>query len=209
VIFDRRGTVVLIDTFEDGAASWTQELSGTGSDGFITAKVARTGAYSYKLIGGSTSGFSSGLYRWVPTYVLNRCGLSVSFTADANVDKVEIQLWVRGAGYLVEGALRWDHPNTSLEYLDSGGAWQTIDSDKDLISGSRHWHAVKLVVDPIANTYSRALVNETEYYLGDYELQAWAAGQPTYLIVEVLCYSKSGKNAECCIDDVVVTVDEP
>lgn len=208
-IYDRRGRVVMIEDFLHGYKTWALSGSGTGAGGNITHDTSQSGAYSLKLIGGSDVGWLAEAYRWVPTYVLGRVGLAVSFAADSDLDRFEIHLDVRDGTNLYQAALRWDHVNGNVDYLDNGAAWQTIDADKDLVSGLKHWHSMKLVVDAGTGKYARGLVNEDEYDLSAYSLQSAAVGEPTYIMADFYCYSKDTKNAECCIDDVIVTVDEP
>lgn len=209
VAYDRRGRVVMIEDFENGYKTWTVAKSGTGADAHITATTSFSGAYSLEIIGGSDGGKYTRVYRWVPTYVLGPIGLSVVFAHSLHVDRFEMHLWVRTGPMLYQGGWRFDHTNLNIDYLDSAGVWQTVDNNKDLVTGPKHWHALKVVLDSSTGKYIRGLVNEDQHDLSTYALRSWAAAEPTYIIAEFYAYSEAGFNADAYIDDVILTVDEP
>jgi len=79
----------------------------------------------------------------------------------------------------------------------------------DLTFGYWPMHTMKLVVDLNTDRYVRFILNETEYDLSAYSANTFANPDQPHLGVKAILYSTAGFNADCWVDDIILTQNEP
>jgi len=209
VSYDRRGDVVLLDDFGDGLSAWDVIGSGLDSEAFLSAEKAESPPYSIKAISGKTVDCQAGIMTKVPTPVSGLLGLEAHYQTQAAQLSWRVQLThYNGTTARVFG-VKYDHPNTQLEYLNSANVWTAFDTDVELWLASPLFHALKLVADPETGKYERLLVDDKTYTLRAYDCyEADSDRSPhTSLVVDVEGDTDASYTAY--LDDVIFTQNEP
>lgn len=209
VTFDRRGDVVFLDGFEDGLIKWSQATSGTGAAVAVDTANARNGAQSIKLTGGSDTGRSAQITHRQPVQLLGSVGVEVSFYYDSQNDNLSIQVTLNDGQGTWDFEVRYTQSTSLLEYLDSGGAFQTLDDSKVLTQLSKQFHTLKVVLDMSTMTYRRVLLDSSAYDLSGIGGSAGVVGNSPEVTATVRQLSRAGSNDALYVDDAIFTQNEP
>jgi hypothetical protein len=209
VTYDRRGNVVFIDSFEDGLGAWITEAIGTGAAINLSTLSARTGAYSVKLVTGTTASMMTGVSKYQPRPVLGKIGLEASFAAVSADPAVLLSVYhYTGAGYYLF-RLRYEYDTELLEFFNSAGAWETLDSALAFYPDRHSYNPMKVVIDLADNEYDRALFVDAEYNLAG-ESGYWVAvASAPYLAIGAYAVGEAGGSYTVYLDDVILTQNEP
>lgn len=208
-MWDRRGDVILQDTFEYGLCMPDRALSGLGAAADLEECHSWWGANSARLIPGSNLAQYAWLVYRHGLPANSRIGLEFTFTLAA-----ETEFWYWYLGWrdgTVErfGEVRYDHQTDILEADERIGGFTEFASGLDLAVGERVWHTGKLVVDFNAYDYVRFILNEQEYNLTGRDIGQTAIGVPRELFVYVGHYGTAGNNPHGFVDNVILTQNEP
>jgi len=209
VTFDRRGNVVFVDGFEDGLGAYQIDYTGTGASVVLSCLESRAGAYSAKLIGGSTANNYAQVFVYRPYPVESRVGMEASFAHDGDIATLTLaQFFVVGATQY-RARVRYNHAASKLQYYDSAGNWQDLATGVSLYYLVGAFHTLKVVVDLTNGEYLRVALNNTEYDMEG--IAMYTAGFPFADVwqayVEVV--SSVGHNGRAYVDDVILTQNEP
>jgi hypothetical protein len=207
--YDRRGNILLVDSFEDGLVRWYSGLAGTGSSIALSSYRARTGAYSAKVTGGSDGPALAYLSLSMPYPKLSRCGLEFSFELYGQPTAIELELFQFNGTTVYRPMVKWTYSTGNVDYLDSDNSWQSIDTGVNLSVSARAFHTLKMVYDMSAHEYVRLLLEDTEYPLTDIGVHSAANAANPAISVLIYVYSSAGSNKYAYIDDVIVTQNEP
>lgn len=215
VTFDRRGNVIWFDDFESGLNKWLTYAVGTGAVVQLSAKRCHRGCCSVRLVAGSDSSRYAGLH-WDGAFQnVSKLGYEMCWSgADTDVygymtDCLAWSFYIQDGNNAHVGAIIYDVKNALWNYIDENCVAQTFLSGYYHMPKTTLFNFFKLVVDPVNNKYTRVLINNAEYDLSDYALYSYA--DPTYpsIILTFDINSQPGKLAECFVDNVVLTQNEP
>lgn len=222
VTFDRRGDVVWHDDFEAGVHKWSWAGFGPGYGRGVMpcAHRSRNGRRSARLNSGREAGYETQQVEHVshlPAITpLPRLGFEASFAYDAGVAYAGLYLQVYlggGSAPFYRYRVRYDIPNSRLEYWTAAGEWDTLLED---VYGLRapDFNTCKLVVDGQPSvglaSYTRILFNEHEILMDAYEPEAGtAASSASCWQAGLVMEGKPGLSASAWFDDVILTHNEP
>jgi hypothetical protein len=209
VSFDRRGDVIFVDGFEHGYDQWSRSSSGTGGSVGLSALSSRNGAFSLALVTGSTS-LRRALAQHIRAYpVLSPFGLEASFTLHANLQKIELSIFVYTGTVVWQVYSRYDHTTGEAQIYVPPNNWQTIHTLTNPMVNSRGYHTWKLVGDPTTTKYVRSIFNGEDVDISDYSLVPSTTAVSPQLFVQIAAYSIPANNAIVYVDDVILTQNEP
>lgn len=207
--FDRRGDIVFMDSFENGLNKWLTFQSGTDAGIKLSTYVTTSGGYSVKLIGGKTSAYYASITNYLPYPSLSKYGFEVHFSLPVAIDKIYFEFYKYTKTQGFEGIISYDDTNNKLQYEDSTGVFQDIETSFTLVKSNVLFHVIKLVIDLENNKYHRLIVNETTYDLSAYDIRAIDPGLGKNIATSITLYSNSGDNDYAYIDNIIVTQNEP
>lgn len=207
--YDRRGNVMVLESFEDGLSKWYSSLAGTGAAVVLSSTRSRTGAYSTKLVGGSDGPMLAGLLRTVIYPAPSQVGLEFSFELSGLADIVEMDLTHLDGTHGYRPFVRWVRSTSDFEYMDAAGVWQDIDASKPLNVGTGLFHTMKMVYDVNSGEYVRALLDEEEYNLEGIGAQSFVSAASPSILIALYVTSSAGLNHSAYLDDVILTQNEP
>lgn len=209
VSFDRRGDVVFLDGFEDGLNRARPVLDGLGARVGLDATYPKSGAFHIRLVGGSTL---TRLARIVYTRGLpnpGAFGLEVSVCMPVQFGFLDMYLDVDDTATDWVCGLRYDRSLQRWYYWNDVGGWTQFETAWTPYMVWPPWHTFKVVMDTTTGLYSRALLNNVPYTLGNAAVQTPGTAGVPVLVVTVDLYSRAAQNDYVYVDDVIVTQNEP
>jgi len=211
-LWDRRGDVVIIDTFEHGLAQAVQHLDGLNAAIVLMGGEAWHGAFCAKLTTGSGDTRAAGL-----EYPHGRCvgsplGIEFTFTpfTPLAVDEGTTAYWYweifqRTLGMDYRGCVRYDLRGQTLEYQDIGGGWVEFANGLEETRATDVWHTGKLVVDYINRLYVRFILNDHQWNLPGIPVWHNPGGGRTHITWVARLYGQAGENQSALLDAVICT----
>jgi len=208
-MWDRRGDAILIDNFEHGLGQGLAMPGGLNAACVLEGGRAFHGAFSAKLTAGADGTHLCSFEYMHGLPVTSRLGLEFSFTV---AEYTEAWVWYfewRAGEDRWTAAVRYDHTNTLVEYLDVDGNYQLLDDDVCMEEGDTIWHTGKLVADFADRTYVRFIQDGQTWPLP--HLVRYAAQEETcpYIRFVVIHEGVAGHNPSGYLDAVVITQNEP
>ena len=208
-VYDRRGEVVWMDTFGYGLAPWI--VSTLGDDAAADIVVANTdlGGYALKLVGGSTTTWTSFIERQFSLTTLGKAGLEVSIWIPGAFDEIYIYLLRNEGTQTHKGVIKLTWTGGLISYLNSGNTYTQLASGVLYAHTDVRYNNIKLVVDMVKDEYVRFLFDEVAYPVAGESIRVQTiSATPGYqMIVELK--SRDGENDYVQIGRVIVTGNEP
>jgi len=208
-IFDRRGDVFFIDTFENGLMRWDWGVDGLGAGVTLSVEYAQHGGYSVKLIGGSDEDRYALINTQLQALWPGRWGLECACAYDTSTDKV-IWTFEYGDGentYYFK--IRNDRVDQTLEYFKEGAQWIVFATDVWPFIGPFAWYNFKLVIDTDTKEYVRFLAAADEWDISQVVPHFVPMTGIPYFWVEIEVISEVGMNGTLFVDSVIVSFNEP
>lgn len=209
VIFDRRGQVVLLDSFEHGLGLCLP-VAIVGTDAYaIRDDASRHGSLSlqFQMAGDANSG---GTATWiVPILGLPRCGLEISFGYSEHVTTVEFTMSYYDGVQQHQGWVAFTVATGVLEYLDNFGAPQTFATVVPFYALDRPIHTAKLVVDFTTQYYMRFMLDQGVYDLTPYLVNSTPAIVGSRLEAAFGAFGDLAQDSTCTVDRCILTQNEP
>jgi hypothetical protein len=207
--FDRRGDVLFIDDFEDGAAHFSTALVGTGAAVAITSAESNVGGFAAKLTGGSDSSRYAEIFYRTPVSAGLRMGAEIAFRLGSDIQYVVLEFWFYDGVKRHQAGLRYVTADNKWQYGDIYTTWQTLKTGVDLAAEAHHFHPVKLVINTETDKYVRALIAGEQIDMSTYDFYTVADTTEPALLTMIDAYSNSGKNGWMYVDPVIITQNEP
>lgn len=207
--FDHRGSVIFIDTFEEGLSSCYSSTAGTLASVALFSGEARQGAFSAKLTGGSTLGRYAKIYYRLPLPPLSKIGVECSVRIVGNVEEIGIDVSYWDGTNEHYAALKYLPVSDKWQYCNSAGGYSDLLTSVKLNEIANLFHAAKLVFDPEANKYVRALISGQEVNMSAYGSLEVADNTAPMLEIWFTVKSETALNGVAYFDSIIVTVNEP
>lgn len=207
--FDDRGNVLFWDDFEDGLSKCDPDRSGFNASVMLSQLEARYGAYSARLVGGSTANWYARLQYEFTRPELSSFGVQASFRIDGNVDYFTLDVHIYDGAVYHIGQIYYDLPNLRWRYYGADMLWHDLLTNVLVQARSRLFHTCKLVINPITNMYVRALISGQEIDMSAIPLYNLGDLTARYLGVWFEVGSVHGLNGTAYVDGVIITHNEP
>ena len=209
VVWDRRGDVVAIESFEGSGGSYDTHAWGVGAAVHRTCAGAHTGAYGYALTAGSNGLCAASVFILSPALVLGPCGLEIWFGLNPNTEYIAIDFVYYTGTEVIDALLRYSHALSTVSVYAEGPVWHEFAAGITLPNWGVPKHVIKLVANFDTRRYVRAIVNEVTYDL--HTIPMYVAGDPTdsQVIGNVIHGAVPLTNPEIIVDDLILTQNEP
>ncbi len=204
---DKRGNIVLTDSFETGMGCW--ELSvGSGVEGWVTRQNRKTGLQSF-MFKQAPAEVLVDLHRAIPLIRSNRVGLEVSFAANQYRFSFEPVIILYDGQYATEAAIKVDVWNSVLQVYDYDLGDVTIADITNMTCDPEYWHTVKVVIDRSTGKYVRLVLDGVEYDVSQYG-NKYPATEWTYswVALYVRSFLQSTTSYYVWLDDVIITEED-
>jgi len=210
MVYDKRGQVLFIESFENGWYRWILNKDGLLAAGEITPEVAATGGYCVKLTGGSDESNLAGIERRVASRPLGRMGLEFSFSVPAYWDYILASLYLYTGALQYIAAVKFVYSTGNLRVLDEHLGYPIVGVGTAL-GGDAHWfNTIKIVGDVSTGLYNRVMFNNQEIAIPTNTLKVDTnTTTPPGIKVDIAFYSREGSNDVMYLDDIILTGAEP
>lgn len=209
VVYDRRGQVIFMETFEHGRAAWEDCLGGDDAAVALSPESVARGGYSIKLTTDSGDDHYAGISCLCGLLPVGRMGVAVSFAPVQAFTTFELRLTVETVAEFWEGKMRFDYDNDVLDVYTSADLWEEVGPAEIATVGSRNYNTMKMVIDIDDGYFERVMLNEYEYPITD---KALKAGEPVggrWAQMEVRFNGRADENDLCYVDNAILTSAEP
>lgn len=209
VTFDRRGNVIWLDDFESGVHQWR-------AGGNIPYSVdwdgnyAKMGGFSCKLTTRALADADVHIMRYIGYPAFSPIGVEVSYSYKQNWKSLEIWMWICDGSDAYYSAILYDHANTKLQYLDSGGIYQDVpDGSYTSAILPEQFDTLKFVSDLKKVKYKDLIVNSQVFDLSALSFQTYVDLVSTpHMEVTIKLFTSIDTAAIAYIDDVIITQNE-
>ena len=209
VSYDRQGDVMCLDGFESGLRGFLTGGDGLGYSVAQDSTYSRNGAFSAKMVCGSTLGRSASLNKFLQYPVLGNMGLEFSFTMHDDLETLKAAVLLYDGTNSMLARLTFDEDNSILKYLNSAGAEVDLQAGLVLAEHPYLFHTLKFVVDYTNQKYVRAMLDERSWDMTDIPLYSTLSANPPYMYILISLIGKAAANAAIYVDDFIVTQNEP
>lgn len=208
VTFDRRGNVIWYDDFENGLSKWHTEAHGTGASVALSTEWCRIGARSCKLITGNGLLDHTFIQKHLPYPFLSNIGFEISFTVPLANISIGITIHLFTGTTQTYWSIEYNRATHTLNY-HNGVIWVRIADNVNLYEPFDSFNTWKLAMDPINNTYLRAILNSNEYDLSSYPGYSLASILFPHLTVNYTIRPEAASNMTSFVDSAIITQNEP
>lgn len=209
VVWDRRGNVILMDTFEHGLAQCSGLGTGANWDVALEGGYAWQGAFCAKLTTGDDAGDEAYIRYKHGLPVNSQLGLEFTFALDKLTRSMRWQI-TRNAAPGAYLALVWyDFQNDWLWCRPGVGPEVKFGLGVDLAAEA--WHTGKLVADysTVPPRYVRFILNDRKWDLTAHELDPVPGGPEQELWWDAIHVTNVDENKAAYVDNVIFTQNEP
>lgn len=209
-IYDRRGQVLFLDTFEQGLYTWNPFASGGSADVSLSPLAALASGYSVKLTGGNTTDWYAKVEKVVPSRPVGRMGMEFSLSMPTAWNYMQATFYLYTGTQALWGVIRWIYTGYVLQVYDHGSDYVGVGVGKVLGADAEMFNTIKFVVDTDTLKYVRMMFNNQEIAVSTRNLFAGAdtTTSPS-LKVAIELLSRDGFNDAMYLDNVIVTAAEP
>lgn len=214
--YDRRGEAILLDSFEDSAASWVLVLGAAGSAGTRTTASSRSGGYAYQLTTAAVLNDSVALQRFIAPHTLARFGCEASFTLASTLDDgapaaqyVYLDISVFDGTNVHNGGMRINGADGQVAVLTTGGTYSNVGSALNMYARSVVYHTAKLVIDVSTNLYARLFIDGQSLPVSTVALSTAASATRPIVRAVLTLQTRAAAAISNRWDDVILTQNEP
>lgn len=209
VIYDRRGQVVLLDSFEHGLGLCLPVAIAAGDAYALRDDASRHGSVSlqFQMAGAAMSG---GTVTWiVPILGLPRCGIEISFGYSQHVATVQWSMQYYDGLQQHQAFVAYIVATGALQYLDHTGAFQTFGAVTPFYVSDQPTHTAKLVADFDTHYYMRFLLDQSVYDLTPYAVRSTVSIVGPRLEAGFATSGDLGQDSRSTVDRCILTQNEP
>jgi len=208
-LWDRRGDVIWLTTFEEGLGNVHLIAGGPGTSIGLHSGYARQGAYCVKIVADDTWMATPELYKFLPYPVASSAGIESSFAFEDTLESFELGFWADDRNQMYNANVRYNHVAQTLAVLNDLGGWTVIQTAFRLRDGPRYQSVMKLVIDYPTYSYTRLIVGHEEFDLQGIPFFLGVSGGRPLLCGQIRAIATPGDTAEVYVDNVIVTQNEP
>jgi hypothetical protein len=207
--YDRRGTVFLLEDFQEGMPAWVPATGGTGAEVKMTTNYPYCGAYAVRLIAGSDSGQQTSIATYMNPQEVARWGLEtgVAFFTDFDQFRIEIQRLDGSYRHVTKAIIH--KGEGKLMYEKSGGGNVAIADLPTLVASFGIYHSLKIVGDFGDKELIRIMFNQDEYDLSGIEMTKYADSSLPHVLLRFTFVGREGENDWCQVGYAISTQNEP
>ena len=207
--FDRRGSVLFMDSFENGLGKWVTITTGTGATVTLYVATARTGAFSVKLLTSAVNGEETGIERYTPVSILKQFGVEGSLIFPAADCYVILYLYAYTGALVYTAKVRYRISTGVMSYWDTNGNWQNLSGTVSSYQGGVGFSSIKLVINPTTQKYNRVMLSGRVLDMSTIFLQMAANTTAPCLYTSLRVAAQDSEAVAVPIDDVIITQNEP
>lgn len=209
LIVDRRGHMLLLDSFAEGLGRWGQNGSLAGD--VVSLDVGHGSADAYAALLTTDAGATNDLnmFREVGYTPGGRVGFQFQWTPIFRLLYIYGMFRFTGPGGTVNAGWKFAPSSGTLQIVDSSGVVATLGVGLGSVGSIAGYNSAKLIVDVTARRFVQLVWQGVAYNLSAYALDLDGVGVLSNLGMLVEVQGDSPFTSQTYVDDCVLTVDEP
>ncbi len=209
VSFDRTGTVIFIERFENGISGWEHNSSPAEAFAVPTARYYSITPYCLKFKTTTQQSSISGIYKGIPIPYVSRMGFEFHIKQLSNINHFLVSFIIYDGTYEYAVIIDFDQVGNEINLYSGIPSWETIRSYNLNQGSASPFHVIKIVVDLEAETYYRLVIDEQDYDISHISVKKTKDDTEAYLYAEFFLYSFTTVSRTLYLDNFIVTIDEP
>lgn len=209
VLHDRRGNVILIETFEYGIDQWPATVDGLASAFSLDTQYVDLPPFAAKMHVSGAIDNKCLIRRAYTTPYAHRIGLNVAFAEFGHQLEFRMSCFYYSATDAYQAGLVVDKPNSELR-LYSGAGDVVVATGLALPVDKPAFLQAKLVFNTDTLDYERVMFLGVEYDVSGVPLGLSASANRNHLEIELEAYNTVGTGTDSIwIDNIILTANEP
>ncbi len=208
VNYNRYGSVLMLDGFEEGMNAWNKNTTGVAAEVVVSDAMAYNGQVSLKVDSGTGVTPYAGISKYLPPVTECRMGMQSTFNLNDDVESILFYMTYGKAPTRWYFIVRYEHATGELQYGSAPGVYTAFATPGALYDGSNNWHNLKMIVDLTTGEYVRCSLDNAVYDMSGFvpDTGAWAAGP--FLLPILRVYGSLATEGIVYFDNVIVTYNE-
>jgi len=208
VLWDRRGDVILMDSFEEGMTRPYHEVLFAGQAFDLVTDYPADGPLCVRLTTDADETHSVALLYNYPSNVVGYLGWEFWFSTDGAIQIIEA-LITSYSGVDFWSGVQLDLFTNRASYLDPTNNWVEFTDIHRIQPGVHYWYVLKYVVDSLSGAYERCIFNHEQYSMKGLTARVGAPGVQRYTTWSAGCYPVDTFVGRAQIDRLIATQNEP
>lgn len=211
-MFDRRGNVFCLDSFDDGIEQWASGGNPAGWTAEWSAYHHKSGGFSAKLAPKAADDATVYMNRVIGYPAKSRIGIELAFITSKRLKQYDLTVDTLTGETLYTPYIRCVQ-DIGAFWAD----WQYLGSDNLYHNLTPRWahevyttfHILKLVFDLITEKYVSLVVDTIRYDLSGHDLWHTADGSAPIITAQYMVTNGTALETQSYIDDFIATQNEP
>ena len=211
VTWQRTGTVIYMEYFENGLPDAGLSLGGSDGKIELTAKHKHTGGYCLHMLP-DTVGYlyaTYGKHLELPTS-MKKTGIEFHILKELTEGRLDLNLYIFDGSQRTTYGIDWNMVTGEIRYVDSTST--AVSTGHTLVPdvGPDVWHAIKLIVDTDLKQYVKFYIDSTEGDLSGIAANVTANDTPPGIELQITAANPdAAADADMWLDDIITTIREP
>lgn len=208
-VYDRRGDVFWYDDFGAAVLHWNDESSGVGAVASLNTSDAYTGEQSCRLDTGGVANNYGMIQHYFDLPSSSGLGFEFTITGQYLTGTFEFMVTLLDGTYISHAKIKYVGSDHELFYLDDTETYQSLGTVSPFGIAPLNYTTIKLVIDYKKQKYVRLLKGITTFDLSNYDMHKTASAADASMFIQLKLTTLNTQPKMCCINDVLVTQNEP
>jgi hypothetical protein len=156
-VFDRRGNVIRIYTFESGMGCVTATADTLGSANYLTISPSYHDLPVIDMLTTNNTSAGNTVYSFGPDVLASSFGIEFIFAQVSNANQLDFDLTYVIGGYQYNAGIRLGQSTQTMHYFNSSGSWTQIAGTYIVPYSKPIFHHLKFAIDIADNQYLRVI----------------------------------------------------
>lgn len=207
--FDRRGSVIYLDNFENLLDKWTDLTGGVGAAVTVSTENALSGSCSAKLVTGNAIDDYAQISKLLPYPILGPMGFEAALALDGQCKHIYFTMALYDGTETYTAQIDIEPMATNLSCATPVGAYTVFDPAFTLRQTNEMFHIVKLVADFSTGKYVRFIFDNTSYDLSAYTMDHAAPAPNPSIALIIKITTNVNLSRTSYVDNIIYTQNEP
>jgi len=208
VTYNRYGSVLMLDGFEEGLNAWDKNTTGVGSWVRLSSSVSYQGQVCCEVRTGTNPNPYAGIHKYLPAISPCRAGFQTCFSFTDNTLNILFQLSYAVRDVRYGFIVVYDYVSRELQYSSAPGVYTPFATGVDIFPAPNVWHNFKMIVDMETKEHVRCSLDNIVYDMTGLASVIGAGVVATYLLPVIRVSGLGLVEAYAYFDNAVVTYNE-
>jgi hypothetical protein len=207
-VFDRRGNVIRIYTFESGMGDVSPTAYISGSVNYLTVSPTYHGLPVIDMYTTMNATAYTRIYGYGPTELASSFGIEFIFSQANNNNQIDFGLAYVIGGYNYSAAIRLSQTWAAAHYYNSSGTWTQIAGSYPVGQSPLYFHHLKFAIDISGNQYLRMIFNSSHVSLAGIPMKKSSTTADPVVSWYVKQYGSNVTGCDLYLAAVILTINE-